>query len=52
MRCVSCHKNVKTEDNWTKFACPACEKAEIIRCEGCRRRSMPYVCKECGFEGP
>jgi predicted RNA-binding Zn-ribbon protein involved in translation (DUF1610 family) len=34
------------------FKCPNCGKVEIIRCNKCRKMSVPYVCPICGFQGP
>ncbi len=51
MKCTSCHVNVISESNFTKFSCPACLKHVVVRCESCRRKSNVYVCA-CGFEGP
>ncbi|MEM7826695.1 MAG: zinc finger domain-containing protein [Candidatus Aenigmatarchaeota archaeon] len=52
IECTSCHRNVITEENFVKFMCPLCGKAEIVRCEKCRKLSIIYKCPECGFEGP
>ncbi|MEM7819414.1 MAG: zinc finger domain-containing protein [Candidatus Aenigmatarchaeota archaeon] len=52
MRCTSCNINLITEENYARFKCPVCMKAEIVRCENCRRSSNIYICPECGFEGP
>ena len=51
MKCTSCHVNVLSENNFTKFKCPACLENDVIRCEACRRKSNVFVCS-CGFEGP
>ncbi len=51
IKCTSCKKVVISENDFSKFNCPACEKQEIIRCKNCRRQVIPYKC-ECGFEGP
>ncbi len=51
LKCVSCHINLASEDNFSKFKCPACGEGDIVRCEECRRKSTPYECG-CGFEGP
>ncbi len=51
MKCVTCKINVKTEQGYSKFKCPACKEHWIIRCEKCRKNSIEYKCK-CGFEGP
>ena len=50
--CVSCNKNLVSEDNFTQFKCPKCGETTIVRCEDCRRKSVVYVCEKCGFEGP
>ncbi|MCX6818715.1 MAG: zinc finger domain-containing protein [Candidatus Aenigmarchaeota archaeon] len=52
MKCTSCHENLLSEDNFTKFKCPSCLKVELVRCESCRKKSNIYVCSKCGFEGP
>jgi len=50
LKCSSCNREVF--DDYIRFKCPACGKAEIIRCDKCRGMSVKYVCPECGFEGP
>ncbi len=50
--CTSCRENVVSEERFTKFRCPMCGKAEIIRCARCRKSSNIYICPECEFEGP
>ncbi|MCD6381633.1 MAG: DUF1610 domain-containing protein [Candidatus Aenigmarchaeota archaeon] len=50
--CTSCKRNVATEENWVKFKCPNCGEEIIVRCERCRKLSVPYICPKCGFEGP
>lgn len=52
MKCSSCNDNMLSEDNFTKFKCPSCLKADIVRCSRCRLKSIVYVCTECGFKGP
>ncbi|MCD6092907.1 MAG: DUF1610 domain-containing protein [Candidatus Aenigmarchaeota archaeon] len=52
IECTSCHGNVVSEENFTRFKCPKCGEAEIVRCEKCRKLSNVYVCPKCGFEGP
>lgn len=52
MKCSSCNDNMLSEENFTKFRCPACLKADIVRCSKCRLKSIVYVCPECGFKGP
>ena len=52
MRCTSCNTNLLSEDNFTKFMCPACLGVEIVRCAKCRLRSNVYICNKCGFKGP
>ncbi len=49
LRCVSCHREVS--DDFVRFKCPKCGH-EIIRCIECRERAVPWVCPNCGFEGP
>ncbi len=51
MKCVSCHINLITEDDFVKFKCPSCGDKEIMRCFRCRKKSTPYTC-QCEFEGP
>jgi predicted RNA-binding Zn-ribbon protein involved in translation (DUF1610 family) len=41
-----------SEDNYTRFRCPSCLKADIVRCSNCRLKSTVYVCTDCGFKGP
>ncbi|WP_243678556.1 zinc finger domain-containing protein [Vulcanisaeta distributa] len=50
--CTSCGKPIKPYERATHFLCPNCGKAEIWRCEHCRRTGNPYKCPVCGFEGP
>lgn len=52
MRCTSCRTGLRTEEGWTRFACPNCGEAEIFRCVRCRKQSVVYACPKCGFEGP
>ncbi|MFC2143576.1 zinc finger domain-containing protein [Candidatus Aenigmatarchaeota archaeon] len=52
MKCTTCKKNLVSEDNFTKFKCPCCNKTYIYRCGQCRRQSNIYKCPECDFEGP
>jgi len=52
IECTSCKRNVIGEKNYVKFECPNCGKKEIVRCERCKKLSVPYTCSECGFEGP
>ncbi|MBT86688.1 MAG: RNA-binding protein [Euryarchaeota archaeon] len=35
----------------TSFPCPECGHA-IGRSRRCRLQGVPYVCTECGFQGP
>ena len=35
----------------TIFECPYCNE-KIVRCLKCKKISVPYKCKKCGFEGP
>lgn len=49
-KCTSC--NVEVEQDFTKFKCPKCGKATIVRCNRCKSISKEYVCPECGFIGP
>ncbi|RLG21566.1 RNA-binding protein [Candidatus Micrarchaeota archaeon] len=50
IRCTSCNREVT--DNYVKFKCPNCGKAEIVRCDLCKRTVVPYTCPVCGFVGP
>ena len=50
-RCISCGVPVALQGK-TAFKCPACGKAVIGRCQGCRSQGVPYKCPECGFQGP
>lgn len=50
--CTSCKKRVAAIESTTRFPCPKCHKAEIVRCGQCRRAMVRYTCQECGFEGP
>ncbi|RLE47082.1 RNA-binding protein [Candidatus Woesearchaeota archaeon] len=50
--CTSCKKHLNGERGVVRFLCPNCHKAEIIRCEHCRKIVAKYKCPECGFEGP
>ena len=50
--CTSCNRNVKPYERGVRFLCPNCGKAEIWRCERCRKMGNTYVCPVCGFEGP
>ena len=51
MKCKTCGTNLVSEEKFVKFKCPACNKEEIVRCQNCRVRKVPYKCK-CGFAGP
>ncbi|HDQ59799.1 MAG TPA: RNA-binding protein [Candidatus Woesearchaeota archaeon] len=50
-RCTSCNADIVVIPNSVEFACP-CGREKIIRCGKCRKISVKYKCKECGFEGP
>ncbi len=52
MKCTSCHKNIISEDMFTKFECPKCTEEVIYRCKGCRQKNNLYKCSKCSFEGP
>ncbi|MBI4018151.1 MAG: RNA-binding protein [Candidatus Aenigmarchaeota archaeon] len=52
MICVSCHKNLLSEDDFTRFSCPSCSEQEIVRCGSCRIKGTLYSCSRCEFEGP
>lgn len=49
-KCTSC--NVELDQDFTKFKCPNCGKATIVRCNRCKSISKEYVCPACGFIGP
>jgi predicted RNA-binding Zn-ribbon protein involved in translation (DUF1610 family) len=50
--CTSCNRQITQEGRAVKFPCPSCAKAELWRCEKCRKVSNPYTCPNCGFAGP
>jgi len=50
--CSSCKKRIANQAGTTRFKCPKCGKAEIIRCGHCRDIVARFRCPECGFEGP
>ena len=50
--CISCKVNITTVRGSTKFECPSCEKAVIVRCGNCRQIAAKYNCSECSFTGP
>jgi len=52
LRCTSCGKRIEAERDWVRFACPKCAKAEILRCEKCKKQINVYRCPKCKFEGP
>jgi len=52
MICSSCKKRISNTAGSVKFTCPACGKAEIIRCRHCRQIVAKYTCPSCGLEGP
>lgn len=39
------------EDKSTAFPCPDCGNS-IGRSAQCRVQSVPYICTDCGFQGP
>lgn len=51
-RCISCGKPITPFEKGVHFICPNCGKAEIWRCEKCRKLGNPWKCPVCGFEGP
>jgi len=50
--CNSCKKSIANDGGSIKMPCPNCGKAEIVRCQYCRKIVAKYVCPECKFEGP
>ena len=52
LRCSSCGKQIEAERDWVRFQCPHCNKAEILRCEKCKRMVNPYTCPKCKLRGP
>jgi len=52
LRCSSCGVEITNQKGSTKFKCPNCGKAEIVRCFHCREIAAKYTCPECGFTGP
>lgn len=50
--CTSCNVRVTNQAGTVKFKCPACGKAEIVRCPHCRKVVVKYKCPICGFTGP
>jgi len=52
MKCMTCGVNLVGQENFVKFACPACSETVIIRCHRCKKLSVPYRCGKCRFEGP
>ncbi|MFA6888607.1 MAG: zinc finger domain-containing protein [Candidatus Woesearchaeota archaeon] len=52
IQCISCKKNQINCTGTIMFKCPQCGKFEIVRCKKCREIATPYVCPECGFNGP
>ena len=51
-KCTSCGKRIESETDWVEFKCPGCGKANVIRCNKCKRLENKYKCPDCGFEGP
>ncbi|NAZ11470.1 MAG: DUF1610 domain-containing protein [Desulfurococcales archaeon] len=51
-KCSSCNRLLMPKEKAVVFKCPNCGKVEIIRCNKCRKMSVPYVCPICGFQGP
>lgn len=47
--CSSCGRK---SDDYTEFDCPKCAQTRVVRCKSCRENINPYVCPECGFQGP
>ncbi len=50
--CSSCKKRITNKEGSTRFLCPICGKAEIIRCKHCRETVAIYECPKCHFTGP
>lgn len=49
-KCNSC--KTKLGEGTTRFMCPNCGKAEIIRCKACKKIGAKYKCPTCNFSGP
>ncbi|PYB68822.1 MULTISPECIES: zinc finger domain-containing protein [unclassified Thermoplasma] len=49
--CTSCGVGL-IDEGYSVFLCPNCGNEVIGRCKTCREHSTPYVCDNCGFEGP
>ncbi|MCK5452262.1 MAG: RNA-binding protein [Candidatus Aenigmarchaeota archaeon] len=52
VKCISCGKDVSKGINFSKFKCPKCLEAEIVRCDRCKLLVNQYKCPKCGFVGP
>ncbi len=50
--CLSCKRRITNLKGITRFKCPGCGKAEIIRCGHCKEIVTKYTCPQCGFVGP
>ncbi len=49
--CSSCGTRL-IDKGTVVFNCPNCDTGKIGRCAHCRDQSVPYICPECGYEGP
>ncbi|HJJ55569.1 MAG TPA: zinc finger domain-containing protein [Methanocorpusculum sp.] len=50
LKCTSCNAPL-SDRGATEFKCPVCGEM-IHRCAYCRKQSIKYTCKNCGFQGP
>jgi len=51
-KCSSCKTSITNVQGTVTFTCPGCSKAEITRCDRCRRFAARYSCPDCKLEGP
>ncbi|MBU5682720.1 MAG: zinc finger domain-containing protein [Candidatus Aenigmatarchaeota archaeon] len=52
LTCLSCNTKIVSGENFSRFVCPNCLEAEIIRCKSCKNSIVEYICPKCGFKGP
>jgi len=51
LTCTSC--GIRLEGTiFASFPCPNCGEVSMGRCKVCKNQTIPYVCQECGFQGP